>query len=124
MTALIIVVEDDEAVRDSTCSLLECYNYAVRSHTSAEDFLNQPRGGVDFLLLDNHLPGMTGLDLLERLRASGDITPALVITAHCDPTMLARAERIGVELLLKPVYEAHLISSIETMRGARAASDR
>ena len=116
MDAIVIVVEDDDAVRDSTCSLLQCYNYAVRSHASAEDFLDHSSDKVDFLLLDHYLPGMSGLDLLEKLRASGDLTPALVITARCDPTILARAERIGVKVLLKPVFEARLISSIETTR--------
>lgn len=122
MIAIIVIVDDDDAVRDSTRSLLECHDYMVHDHPSAETFLSQTIDGVDCLLVDHHLQGMTGLDLLERLRAAGDDTPALVITGCCNPTIIARAERIGVKILLKPVFDAYLISSIETTRRAKPDS--
>lgn len=119
MVAQIVIIDDDEAVRDSMHTLLESYGYEVRGHASAEDFLSQPRGKADCLLVDHHMPGMMGLDLLEYLHADGDRTPALMITGRSDSSMKPRAERIGVLLLQKPVAEEALVLSIEQARRAR-----
>lgn len=121
MIAMIAIIDDDEAVRDSTRALLECNDYAVREHPSAEDFLNQPRDDVDCVLVDHHMPGMSGLELLERLRADGDEVPALMLTGCADPYMAPRAERVGAKLLHKPVTEIHLVGAIEKTRRCRAA---
>lgn len=117
MTAKITIIDDDDAVRDSMLSLLESYGYNVTGYASAEDFLRQPRDGVDCLLLDYHMPGMSGLDLLEQLRSSGDQTPALMITGRTDPTIESRANRIPVTLVQKPVVEGQLVRWIERTLG-------
>ena len=93
MIATIAIIDDDDAMRDSTRALLECNDYVVREHPSAEDFLSQPRDDVDCVLVDHHMPGMTGLDLFERLRADGDLIPALVLTGRADLSMEPRAGR-------------------------------
>lgn len=119
MIATIAVIDDDDAVRESTRALLECNDYSVREHPSAENFISQPRDGVDCLLVDHHLPGMTGLELLEQLRADGDQTPALMMTGLPDRSMVPRAKRIGVKLLHKPISEKRLVLSIERARRVR-----
>jgi two-component system, LuxR family, response regulator FixJ len=119
MIATIAVIDDDDAVRDSTRALLECNDYAVREHASAEDFLGQVRDDVDCVLVDHNMPGMTGLELLERLRAEGDQIPALMMTGRADPTMEPRAKLVGAKLLHKPICEDHLVHSIETVRRNR-----
>jgi FixJ family two-component response regulator len=123
MIATIAIIDDDDAVRDSTRSLLECYDYAVREHPSAEDFLNQSRGEVDCLLVDHHMSGTTGLDLLERLRAEGDLTPALMLTGRADPNLEKRVKNVGVKLLQKPVKAEHLVRLIEEVRRTAAKRD-
>ncbi len=114
LAAKIIIVDDDDAVRDSILALLESYGYEVDGFASAEDFLGRSRDGADCLLVDHQMPGMMGLTLLEQLRAKGDNTPALMITGRLDPAMESRAERIGVRILQKPVAEEALVQWIET----------
>jgi FixJ family two-component response regulator len=113
---MVDIIDDDDAVRDSTRALLESYGYEVRDHASAEQFLQAPGLKPDCLLVDQHMPGMTGLDLLEHLRSRGDQTPALMMTGRSDPTLEPRAARIGVTLLHKPVPEDQLVLWIERAR--------
>ena len=117
---MVDIIDDDEAVRDSTRALLESYGYAVRDHASAEHFLNGNDIKSDCLLVDQHMPGMTGLDLLEHLHAQGDRTPALMMTGRSDPTLEPRATRIGVTLLHKPVPENQLVQWIEQARAIQS----
>lgn len=123
---MVDIIEDDDAVRDSTRALLESYGYNVRDHDSAETYLKAETcfeadgGKADCLLVDHHMPGMSGLDLLEHLRARGDRTPALMMTGRSDPMLEPRAARLGVKLLHKPVTEDQLILWIEEARIARA----
>lgn len=117
---IVIIIDDDDAVRDSTFLLLESYGFDVRGHASAEDFLGQPRVEADCLLVDYHMTGMTGLDLLEHLRAGDDHTPALMVTGCCNSIIVVRAARIGVRLLQKPVTDDHLVFCIEEARCACA----
>jgi two-component system response regulator FixJ len=117
---MVDIIDDDDAVRDSTRALLESYGYQVRDHASAELFLQHASLKPDCLLVDQHMPGMTGLDLLEHLRAQGDQTPALMMTGRSDPTLEPRAARIGVTLLHKPVPEDQLVSWIKHARQAHA----
>ena len=115
---MVDIIDDDDAVRDSTRALLESYGYVVRDYSSAEEFLQEKKPKPDCLLVDQHMPGMTGLDLLEHLRAKGDNTPALMMTGRTDPTLEPRAARIGVKLLHKPVSEDQLVLWIEQARHA------
>jgi FixJ family two-component response regulator len=115
---MVEIIDDDEAVRDSTQALLESYGYEVRTHASAEHFLREKNRNPDCLLVDHHMPGMSGLDLLELLRSRGDVTPALMITGHTDACLEPRAEKVGAALLYKPVSEKQLVLWIETSKSS------
>ena len=117
MALTLDIIDDDEAVRDSTRALLESYGYTVRDYACAEDYLRGATQPADCLLVDQHMPGMTGLDLLELLRSKGSRIPALMLTGRSDPTLEPRAMRIGVKLLHKPVDETQLMHFIEEARG-------
>jgi two-component system, LuxR family, response regulator FixJ len=119
VTPVIDIIDDDEAVRDSTRALLETYGFDVREHPSAEAFLDHSGQEPACLLVDHHLPGMTGVELLEHLRAKGDHTPALVVTARHDPAIVPRVARIGAKLLHKPIEPEELVHWIEHVRHAR-----
>jgi two-component system response regulator FixJ len=114
----IFVVEDDGAVRTSTRVLLEALGYAVREFASAEAFLAATEGReADCLLLDYHLPGMSGMDLLQLLRARQISTPVIVISAS-GKGVLARFAKAGDVLVLsKPVVGDLLAQHLDDLLG-------
>ncbi len=112
----VYVVDDDEAVRDSTRMVLESYGMTVRTFASAQAFLaavdDQPGGCI---LLDQHMPEMTGLEMLEMLKASRKTRPVIMITGRSDQTFKDRALRAGAFALLdKPVADDDLVAAIGT----------
>jgi len=112
--SIVHVVDDDEAVRDSMRALLESYGIEVQAYASAREFLvagpAQRRGCV---LVDLHMPGMGGLELLEALKAQGSRIPVIAITGRSDSILKERATRAGaVTLLEKPVPDEALLSTL------------
>jgi len=109
------IVDDDDAVRDSMRALLESLGFEVHDYSSAVDFLN--RGGErskGCLLLDLHMPVMTGIDLLEHMRSEGVSLPTIVITGRGDPLLRERALRSGALALIdKPVTDDALLGAID-----------
>ncbi len=80
------VVDDDESLRRSVARLLRAAGMQSITYASAEEFnedLKHPR--FDCLVLDVQLPGMSGIDLRNKLAAEGVATPVLFVTAHDDP---------------------------------------
>ena len=110
----ILVVDDDEMVRDSLRAVLESRNFAVADFTSGQDFLAR-RDGMNgsCVLLDIHMPGMTGVDLLKILRERGDSIPVILITGRTDAGIQAQAKAFGAAALLdKPITTARLFAAI------------
>lgn len=116
----VFVVDDDDPVRDSTCALLEAHGMAVSPYASPKDFLRQASvQHGDCLLLDNHMPGMTGLELVDALRTRNVAIPVIMFTGRSDPAMKERARRAGVLIVLdKPVNEDHLLQAIAIAQNA------
>jgi FixJ family two-component response regulator len=112
---VIAIVDDDEPVRDSMRLLLESFGFRARDYASAQNLLDDPDGiDCSCLVLDLHMPGMGGLELLEMLRSRGVHVPALLVTANGDPNLGDRIERAGIlATLAKPVSENVLLEWIE-----------
>jgi len=103
--------------------LLESYGFEVRDHASARAFLSHAEKDIGCLLVDHHMPEMTGLDLLESLRARNDKTPVLIITGRGDPAIAERAARLDVELVNKPVGEDQLVEWVDQALKVTAGRD-
>ena len=110
----IFLIDDDDVVRDSVKVLLETRNFTVTDFPSGDAFLHRSTTAAgDCMLLDLHMPGMTGVALLKQLRQRGDKTPAILITGRLDATAQAEARNLGVPLLEKPVSPQILFATIE-----------
>ncbi len=111
---IVHVVDDDEAVRDSMRMLLESYGINVRDYASAVDFLARLSGEAEgCLLLDLHMPDMSGIELLELMQERHLMLPAIMITGRGDASLKDRALRAGALALLdKPVDGAKLMAAL------------
>jgi FixJ family two-component response regulator len=116
---IIYVVDDDEAVRDSLKLLLETHGMVVEAYGSSEELAQSyvPGRGA-CLILDLHLPGASGLDLLAEQDAAAAELPVIIITGRGDPASRARAEQLGVLAFLdKPVAGRELLANIRQALG-------
>lgn len=121
-TPVVAVVEDDASLRKALGRLLVAGGFAPALFESAEAYISASPAPL-CIVLDVRLPGMSGLDLQERLRAAGTAPPIIIITADHDGAVRQRAERNGcVEFLLKPVDGDVLITIIESL--ANSVADR
>jgi FixJ family two-component response regulator len=115
MSALIHIVEDDEALRQALARLLVASGYEVAAYESAEAFLCKTLGArPGCILLDVNMPGLTGMQLQEHLRRIGCPLPIVFLTGNGDIAMSVRAIKAGAEdFLSKPIGRAELIEAIE-----------
>lgn len=93
---------------------MDSMGYRVEVFASGEAFLNSPQvSETDCLIADVRMPGMSGLELQERLNASGSSVPMLFISAHDDGEARAQGLRAGaVDFLKKPFSEDSLLGAI------------
>lgn len=112
-TGLVAIVDDDPAVLDSLRLLLEVAGHHVATYASATSFLNDSLARPACLILDQHMPQMSGLELVARLSAKGANVPVLLITGSPSATLAQRAARLGIEKVLeKPPDEAELLNFV------------
>ena len=112
---IIYLVDDDEALRDSLVWLLESQGFKVEAFASAEAFLRVWRPEFNgCLLLDVRMPGMSGLELHERLRAHYCTLPVIFITGHGDVPMAVAALKKGAfHFIEKPFNDHDLVDLVE-----------
>ena len=111
---LVGVVDDDLAVCDSLRFWLEAAGFAVVAYHSAEQFLaSADFGSLDCLLLDQHMPRVTGLELLQRLRLAGRTLPVGLMTGSPSPQLTQQAWASGATVVLdKPLAEQALFAFV------------
>lgn len=114
MTPILYLVDDDLGFRTALARLLRALGHTVQEYDSAQDFLAAPPPASGCLLLDVHMPGLSGLDLQARLLALGSRLPVIFITGQGDIPMSVRAMKAGAEdFLTKPIGRAALSEAIE-----------
>ena len=112
----ISVVDDDASIREALKSLMRSVRIDVEAFASAEEFLASDRlNDTACLILDVHLPGMSGLELQNRLHIEGHRIPIIFITAHADEASRQLALKNGaIEFLSKPVRRETLFKAIQS----------
>nr|WP_070958559.1 response regulator [Hyphomonas sp. Mor2] len=110
----LVLIEDDENVRRSMTMLLRARGFVIDAYRSGTEFLTlQGRHGGDCLLIDYKMPRLDGLEVMRRLRAGNDQTPAIMITGYYSDSLLARARTAGfAQVLEKPASPEALIQLI------------
>ena len=113
----IFLLDDDLAVRDALSVFLECYGFTVAAFESAEVFLEQTLENMrGILVVDQRMPGMSGLDLQAELTSRGIELPIIIITGHGDSQMSVTAMKQGaVGFLEKPFRNQELLEYIESI---------
>lgn len=115
MKPTVFVVDDDAAIRDALCQLLETAGLQAESHADGAAFLEvyvEYRSGC--VVLDMAMPGMTGLEVQAELNARGLAIPIIFLTGHGDIPMAVKAVQAGaVDFLEKPLQGAALLERIQ-----------
>ena len=112
--SVVFVVDDDPVLRDVFRDTLEAAGHPVEDYESCEAFLAAYRPGRwECLLIDAYLPGMSGLDLLEHLRAAGHKLPAVMITGNSDVGVAVQAMKAGAaDFIEKPIGATDLLAIV------------
>ena len=115
--AVVHVIDDDEAMRDSLAFLLGAAGMEVRTYESATGFLDvvSKVATTGCVITDVRMPGMSGIDLLRRLRELELGIPVIVITGHGDVPLAVEAMKIGaLDFLEKPFDDEVLLASVRS----------
>ena len=112
--SVVMIVDDDDSVRRAARRLIRAFGFAVDTFPSAEDFLASGRfDETACLVLDVHMPGLSGLELQGRLNAMGYHLPIVFITACADDNARTQALKAGAyAYLVKPFEEDDLLDCI------------
>jgi two-component system response regulator FixJ len=104
----IAIVDDDDAARHALQFLLKVLGHSPVSYASAANFLQSDIHAFACLILDQHMPGMTGVELAQRLRAEANTIPIMLISGDLTADVVEKAERIGINLISEkpPVLKA------------------
>jgi FixJ family two-component response regulator len=121
---LIAIIDDDESMREAIKGLMRSLGYSVEAVASAQEFLSSRHvRRTSCLIADMQMPGMTGLELYQRLSNSGKPIPTILITAYPDDGVRERALSAGiVGYLSKPFEQDDLLACVRSaLMHARSA---
>ncbi|WP_420969745.1 response regulator FixJ [Bradyrhizobium sp. B120] len=121
----ILVIDDDAAMRDSLAFLLDVNGFCVATYETAIEFLDEVASGpADCIVSDIRMPGMSGLELLRKLKADRVGCPVVLITGHGDVSLAVEAMKAGaVDFIEKPFQDEGLLRAINSALEAKPADD-
>jgi two-component system, LuxR family, response regulator FixJ len=117
----VLVVDDDLAVRESLKFSLELEGFQVRVYGGGQDLLNEsdiPEDGC--LIIDQVMPGMSGLEIVDALRQRGNLNPAILMVSHPNQMVRDRAATRGIAVVEKPFFGHALVHAIYDAIGAHS----
>lgn len=116
---MIAIVDDDDDVREALEGYLQSLHYQAQTFASAEAFLaSSERAAVDCMILDNRMPGLSGLELLKILKSEADAPPVIFMTSHGDEGTRTAALSAGAAFFLsKPVNLQILTDCLRALPG-------
>ena len=114
-TPKIAIVDDDDAVREAMKFLMRSFGYHASTFGSADEFLNSEQvDDTSCLITDVQMPGLSGIDLQDRLIARGHRISIIFITAYSDENVRIRAMKAGaLAFLIKPIDCHQLVDHLE-----------
>lgn len=123
----VAIVDDEEGIRKALSRLLRASGLDAESYANGQEFLDAAaEHRPDCVVLDLHMPGMSGLQVLRKLKAAGQRLSIVVITAHDEPETRERCIDAGAcAYLRKPLEDRLLLNAISAaMRSHTAATKR
>jgi two-component system, LuxR family, response regulator FixJ len=123
---LVQIIDDDDALRDSLTFLLSSAGIEAKSYESAGAYLNDPqRGAAGCIITDVRMPGMSGIDLLRKLKSDGVSLPVIVMTGHGDVPLAVEAMKLGAfDFIEKPFDDDALLASVRGALGVQEKHSR
>ncbi|GGF79603.1 response regulator [Azorhizobium oxalatiphilum] len=112
---VVVVVDDDPAVRGSLKFALELEGFDVRIFATADEILHEDMTGLPTrgcLVIDYNLPGLNGLELLRELKKRHMQWPAILITSHPTELVRRRANKAGIAIIEKPLFSNALSDAV------------
>jgi FixJ family two-component response regulator len=105
----ISIVEDDDSLREALIGLLRSTGHKARGFPDAETFLAVRDGQCGCVITDIKLPGLSGIEMTERIRAMGYAVPVIMITARADAGLEDQAQAAGAICMLKKPFETEAL---------------
>jgi two-component system, LuxR family, response regulator FixJ len=121
---IVYIVDDDDDLRDSTMELLQCSGFAAQGYASGHDFLEAFDPDLAIcIILDLHMPGISGFQVLDILIARGNTVPIILFSGRSDFTLEEFIHQSGaIALLAKPIDAERIIDLIDHLAAKRAAA--
>src|SRR5215471_11387598 len=118
---LVHIIDDDDALRDSLSFLLSSVGIKTKSYETATGYSNDPqRGASGCIITDVRMPGMSGIDLLRKLKSDGVSVPVIVMTGHGDVPLAVEAMKLGAfDFIEKPFDDDALLASVRGALGVK-----
>ena len=112
---MISIIDDDVCARGATEAIIRSLGYSLATYESAEDFLgSENMNDTSCLITDVHMPGLSGVELCQRLQADGFAVPTIVVTGHPDETTRTQVLAAGaVAFLSKPFGKQVLLNRLK-----------
>jgi FixJ family two-component response regulator len=122
----VAIVDDEEGIRKALGRLLRASGLDAESYANGQEFLDAAsRRRPDCVVLDLHMPGMSGLQVLRTLKATGQVLSIVVITAHDEPETRRQCMDAGASAYLrKPLEDRLLLNAISAAMRGRVAPPR